>query len=181
MCRMTPYADIRFENVPMCQCADMPMWISTACSIDFELNSIVTKDVKISVDESHLNSHDMRNYKNNPIVKLSFQFALDIVEFADTLIENRKYKIADQVLRAGCSIGANVREAQGAESRADFIHKMKIALKEAEETEYWLELCEFAKKYPKPGQLLKDIESIIKILNRIVASSKRMPLNRHIG
>lgn len=50
---------------------------------------------------------------------------------------------------------------------------MKIALKEAEETEYWLELCEFAKALPKPGKLLSEIESIIKVLNKIVVTSKR--------
>jgi four helix bundle protein len=76
------------------------------------------------------------------------------------LREQKRFAFADQVLRSGCSIGANVKEAQGAESKADFIHKMKIAIKEAEETEYWLELCDFSKKYPKPEKLLNDIESL---------------------
>lgn len=115
----------------------------------------------------------MRNYKDNAIVKMTFEFALDIVEFAELLRNDRRYSFSDQVLRAGCSIGANVKEAQGAESKADFIHKMKIAAKEAEETEYWLELCEFAKNYPKPGKLLADIEGILKMLNKIISTSKR--------
>jgi len=115
----------------------------------------------------------MRNYGDNPIVKMSFQFALGIMIFSDTLITKKRYAVADQVLRSGSSVGANVREAQGAESNADFIHKMKVALKEAEETEYWLELCEHAKNYPKPGELLSDIEGIIKVLNKIIATSKR--------
>jgi len=49
--------------------------------------------------------------------------------------------VARQLLKAGTSIGANVREVQNAESKTDFIHKMKIAAKETDETEYWLELC----------------------------------------
>jgi four helix bundle protein len=114
----------------------------------------------------------MRNYQDNIIVKLSFMFALEIIAFSDLLRDKKRYAFADQVFRSGCSIGANVKESQGAESKADFIHKMKIALKEAEETEYWLELCNSAKDYPKPGKLLADIESILKVLNKIIGTSK---------
>ena len=104
---------------------------------------------------------------------MTFQFALDVMDFAEVLRTEKRFSFSDQVLRSGCSIGANVKEAQGAESKADFIHKMKIAAKEAEETEYWLELSEFAKNYPKPGKLLANIESILKMLNRIISTSKR--------
>ncbi|MGE0587613.1 MAG: four helix bundle protein [Cyclobacteriaceae bacterium] len=106
-------------------------------------------------------------------MKLSFQFALDIISFSELLQSKRKFAIADQVLRSGCSIGANVKEAQNAESKADFIHKLKIASKEAEETEYWLELCHFAKNYPNPDKLLTDIESILKVIGKIVSTSRR--------
>ena len=115
----------------------------------------------------------MRNYNDNPIVKMTFQLALDIIEFAESLRDQKRFSFSDQVLRSGCSIGANVKEAQGAESKADFIHKMKIALKEAEETEYWLELCGFAGNYVKPGKLLNDIEGILKVLNKIISTSKK--------
>lgn len=115
----------------------------------------------------------MRNYKDNQVVKMSFDFALKIVDFAEVLREERRFAFADQVIRSGCSIGANVKEAQSAESKLDFIHKMKIASKEAEETEYWLELCEFSKNYPKPKELLKDVESLLKMLAKIVSTSKR--------
>ena len=114
----------------------------------------------------------MRNYNDNPIVKMTFQYSLEIMEFSERLRDERRFSFADQILRSGCSIGANVKEVQGAESKADFIHKMKIALKEAEESEYWLELCDFAKGYQKPGKLLNDIESILKVLNKIIATSK---------
>ncbi len=86
----------------------------------------------------------MNENKENIIVKLSFEFALEIIEYAEILEEKRKFVIANQLLKAGTSIGANVNEAQNAESKADFIHKLKIAAKEAEETEYWMKLCEKA-------------------------------------
>ena len=79
----------------------------------------------------------MRNDKENIIVEKSFQFALEVVIYCEILEENRKYVLSRQLLRAGTSIGANVREAQNAESKADFIHKIKLAAKEADETEYW--------------------------------------------
>jgi four helix bundle protein len=114
----------------------------------------------------------MRNYKDNQIVKMTFQYALKIIEFSEILREQKRFSFSDQVLSSGCSIGANVKEAQGAESKKDFIHKMKIAIKEAEESEYWLELCDLAQNHPKPGKLLSDIESILKVLNKIISTSK---------
>jgi len=115
----------------------------------------------------------MRNYKDNAIVKMTFQFSLDVMDFSEVLRGEKRFVFADQLLRAGCAIGANVKEAQSAESRADFIHKLKIASKEAKETEYWLELCEFAKGYPKPGKLLEDITSILKVLSKIISTSRK--------
>jgi four helix bundle protein len=112
------------------------------------------------------------NIKDNLIVSMTFQFALDIVKFVELLEDLRKYAIANQLLRSGTSIGANVREAQNAESRADFIHKLKIAAKEADETEYWLEICHNSESYPTCEELLNKILSIKKILSKIIASSK---------
>lgn len=122
----------------------------------------------------------MRNYNDNTIVKMTFQFALDIIYFSESLREQKRFVFADQVLRSGCSIGANVKEAQSAESKADFIHKLKISSKEAEETEYWLELCEFARNYPKPKQMLQDIESILKVLLKLFQPRNAMLNNLHI-
>jgi len=86
----------------------------------------------------------MRNDKENIIVDLTFKFALGIIEFSELLLEDKNYIISKQILKSGTSIGALIREAQNAESKADFIHKMKIAAKEADETMYWLELCKFS-------------------------------------
>ncbi|MCK9616379.1 MAG: four helix bundle protein [Lentimicrobiaceae bacterium] len=114
----------------------------------------------------------MRNDRDNLIVKLSLEFALDIIDFSELLEENKKFVIAKQLLKSGTSIGANIREAQNAESKADFIHKMKIAIKEADETEYWLTLCEMSKNYPKNEQLKIKLQSMINILSKIISSSK---------
>ena len=75
-------------------------------------------------------------------------------------------------MRSGTSIGANVHEAQNPESRADFIHKLKIAAKEADETEYWLLLCKFVESYPFQEELLDNLQNIKRIINRIINTAK---------
>jgi len=114
----------------------------------------------------------MRNDKDNLIVNLTFEFALNIIEFTERLEADRKYVIANQLLKSGTSIGANVREAQNAESKDDFIHKLKIATKEADETEYFLLLCQFSKSYPFEQTVLDKLHVIIKVLSKIISSSK---------
>lgn len=114
----------------------------------------------------------MRNDRENLIVNLTLEFALEIIEYSELLEEKKKYVIARQLLKAGTSIGANTREAQNAESKADFIHKMKIAAKEADETEYWLLLCSLSKTYPTNEQLSEKLDVIIKILSKIISTSK---------
>ena len=110
----------------------------------------------------------------NLILGLSFDFALEIIEFVELLEEKRKYVIAKQLLKSGTSIGANIREAQSAESKADFIHKFKIADKEVRETEYWLLLCLKAKKYPNPeASTMENLKSINNIVSKIIITSKR--------
>jgi four helix bundle protein len=114
----------------------------------------------------------MRNDKENLIVKLSLEFALEIIEYSELLEKEKKFIIAKQILRCGTSIGANIKEAQNAESKMDFIHKMKIAAKEADETEYWLTLCKMSKNYPSPDQLKEKLPSIINIISKIISTSK---------
>jgi four helix bundle protein len=115
-------------------------------------------------------------YKDNLIVKLTFEFALDIIAFTEELETRKKFNLANQLFRSGTSIGANIKEAQNAESKADFIHKIKIALKEADETEYWLLLCKSSNNYPNPDKELEKLISISKVLNKIMGTSKR---NKH--
>ena len=108
----------------------------------------------------------------NKIVDLSFQFSLKLIGYVEILEENRKFVIANQLLRSGTSIGANVREAQNSESKSDFFHKYKIAAKEAEETEYWLLLCKYSEKYPFEENLLEEIKEIQKIISSIIYTAK---------
>ena len=114
------------------------------------------------------------NESPNLIVDVTFNFSLAIIEYTELLESIRKFNMSNQLFRAGTSIGANVREAQGAESKADFRHKIKIAYKEAEETKYWLSLCKQAKNYPDPpAETFSTIDSILKILGKIISSSSK--------
>ncbi len=108
--------------------------------------------------------------KKNAIREKSFSFAIEIVLLNKILTERKEFVLSKQLLRSGTSIGANVREAEHAQSKADFIHKLSISLKETNETEYWLDLL-FETKYlseleydsikPKVIELLKLLTSII--------------------
>jgi four helix bundle protein len=115
----------------------------------------------------------MRSDRENVIIELTFKFSLSIIDYCEKLEAQRKYVLARQLLKSGTSIGANAREAQNAESKADFIHKFKVAAKEADETEYWLELCKSSSHYPDIGNLLSDLEVIIKVISKIIGSSKK--------
>ena len=108
----------------------------------------------------------------NRIVDLTFSFSLKIISYTEKLEEKRKFAIANQLLRCGTSVGANIREAQNSESKADFIHKFKISAKEAEETEYWLLLCKYSDSYPFEENLLVQVKEIHKIINSIIHSAK---------
>lgn len=117
-------------------------------------------------------SHNPR-YNDNIIVKLTFELAVEIIRYSDFLSKEKHYVISNQLSKSGTSVGANVREAQNAESQKDFIHKMKIALKEADETEYWLLVISEVYKHKQCLRLLDQLTSIIKILNKIISSSKQ--------
>ena len=109
--------------------------------------------------------------RENIIVSKSIEFALDIIKYCDTLEAHKKFVVARQLLRSGTSVGANIHEAQNAESRADFIHKMKIAAKEIEETKYWLLLCERFDSYPFNESLKIKINELGLIIYKILSTS----------
>lgn len=110
--------------------------------------------------------------KPNLIVDLTFSFSLKIIAFTEVLESKKKFNMANQLFRSGTSIGANVSEAQGAESKNDFKHKCKVSYKEAEETAYWLNLCKHAENYPFEQDMLDDVQSIMRILGKIISSTK---------
>lgn len=109
----------------------------------------------------------------NLVVEKSLEFGVEIVEFCELLDEKKKYVVSKQLLRSGTSIGANVFESQHAESRADFVHKMKMAIKEASETLFWLLICERSNDYPTNSCLKEKTEELIRIISKIVISSRK--------
>ena len=116
----------------------------------------------------------MNGKKPNIIRDKSFAFALRIVKMYKFLVDKKEYVLSKQLLRSGTAIGALVREAEHAESKADFIHKMAIAQKEANETDYWIELL-FQSQYLDNSEyhsISKDIEELNKILASIIITSK---------
>ncbi len=110
--------------------------------------------------------------KDNLIIQLSFSLAVDSIAFCSKLEDLKKWSLANQIMRASLSVGANIKEAQNAESKADFVHKMKIAAKEADELEFYFEVCNASTSLPDAGKLLEQVQSICRVLNKIIATSK---------
>ena len=111
--------------------------------------------------------------KENLIVGKSFAFALRIIETYKYLCANRKeYVLSKQLLRSGTSIGANVNEAQAAQSKNDFLSKMAIASKEARETKYWLNLLKESNYLTTEendiNRLLSECEDVVNVLTKII-------------
>ena len=110
----------------------------------------------------------------NPIVDLSYNFGVRIVKFYRYLTNKQVYVLSKQILRCGTSIGANVHESIHAQSKADFINKMNIALKEADETDYWLRLLKDSDVIEEEEfkSLHKDVKQIIGTLVKIIKNSR---------
>ena len=113
----------------------------------------------------------------NPILEMSYRFALDVTAAARIMRKRKEYDLASQFWRSGTSIGANVEEAQAAQSRADFKSKMGIAAKEARETIYWLRLARDTGILGSKNaeDLLAQASSIQKILTSIVKTTSENP------
>ncbi len=113
----------------------------------------------------------------NEVLELSFQFAIRIVNLCKYLKnEKKEYILSKQLLRSGTSIGANVTEAQDAQSKKDFISKMAISLKEAKETRYWIALLIETDYLPSNNKnvqtLQQELQSLISLLSSISISAK---------
>jgi four helix bundle protein len=113
------------------------------------------------------------SFGENPVLKLTLEFSLELISYCELLENMRKFIIAKQLLRAGTSIGANCCEAQNAESKADFIHKFKIASKECGETLYWLQLCVLSPGYPECKFLREKVNGLNRLIGKIISTSKR--------
>lgn len=113
--------------------------------------------------------------KENTVEEKSFDFAVRIVKLNRYLNEKKEFVLSKQLLRCGTSIGANVSEAQFGQSKADFCAKMHIALKEANETRYWLRLL-YATEFLEHNQyesIRKDIDEIISLLSAICKTAEQ--------
>lgn len=112
---------------------------------------------------------------DNIVMKKSFDFALKIIELYKYMVaEQKEYVLSKQLLRSGTAIGALIKESEHAQSKADFLNKVNIALKEANESEYWLELLKASNylKEEKHLTLLNEISELVKILASIVKTTK---------
>lgn len=116
--------------------------------------------------------------KKNVVREKSFAFALRTVRLAKFLRDGkREFVLSKQVLRSGTAIGALVRESEHAQSRADFISKLSIALKEANETDYWIDLLHQSDLLTSDQfhSIHRDIQELIRLLVSIVKSTKSSP------
>jgi len=112
----------------------------------------------------------------NEVTEISFNFAVEIVQFYKKLnnASHGNFVICNQLLKSGTSIGANIEEANGAQSKKDFLAKMYIAFKEARETKYWLRIISESKM--DSSDRLKDLnetsKSLVKLLSKITKSTR---------
>jgi len=112
--------------------------------------------------------------KPNLVVEKSMEFALSVIELYKKLREEKEYVLSNQLLRAGTSIGANVKEATSAESKKDFIHKLSVSLKEAKESEYWLELLDRSELTKIDVTFHRsEAQRLIRIISSIIISTKK--------
>ena len=114
--------------------------------------------------------------KDNQILEKSFNFSIRVVNLSKTLQNDKEYILSKQLLRSGTSIGANVNEAQAAQSKRDFVSKMSIAAKEARESYYWINLLIKTNYIDAKDQhvqtLLEQSEELIKMLTSIVRTGQ---------
>jgi len=113
--------------------------------------------------------------KRNEIVERSKEFAVRIIKLAQFLDKQKDFALANQIIRSGTSIGANVHEAQSSETKKDFAYKMNIALKEARETEYWIDIIRKAEIIPENRLtgMMTEINEITKMLISIVKTTRQ--------
>lgn len=116
--------------------------------------------------------------EENPIQTKSYAFALRIVKLYRFLCDEKKeFVLSKQIVRSGTSIGANVEEAIGGQSRKDFVSKMNIAYKEARETHYWLRLLRDSEilSADQTDSIIKECEELLKISGSIIKTTRSTP------
>ena len=116
-------------------------------------------------------------YGDNLLLKETFELSVRTIQYVDVLGSQRRWLI-EQFESSACSPGANSKEAQNAESLKDFIHKLKIALKEADEAEYWYYVIAATHANGVDPDLIGRIQRVMRILNKIISTSKQRLLDR---
>ena len=119
---------------------------------------------------------DDRNHTQSAVAEKSFEFAVRIVNLHKHLrLHKKEFIMSKQLLRCGTSIGANVHEGRRAQSRADFLAKMSIALKEANETHYWLRLLYRTDYLTKTEfqSMETDVDELLRILTAICKTTRK--------
>jgi len=114
--------------------------------------------------------------ENNVVKDKSYEFALRIIKLYQYLVrEKKEYVLAKQILRSGTSVGANVEEAIGGQTRKDFFSKMTIAYKESRETHYWIRLLKDSEylESKHADSILSDCEELLKIIGSIIKTMKK--------
>ncbi|TXI81306.1 MAG: four helix bundle protein [Flavobacteriales bacterium] len=135
-----------------------------------QLDGMVAQEPQASYSGSPL-------YRDNLLLKETFELSVRTIRFVNQLGCERAWLI-DQFERSACSPGANSKEAQNAESLKDFVHKLKIALKEADEAEYWYYLIAATHDKGIDEDLIARIQRVMRILNKILGTSKQRLLSR---
>lgn len=112
--------------------------------------------------------------KENILKTKSFSFALKTIKLYQNLVEKKEFIMSKQLIRSATSVGANIREANNSQSKADFVHKLYISLKECDESQYWLELLMASNFIPKRtfDELMTNSEEIKKILKSSILTTK---------
>lgn len=113
----------------------------------------------------------MGNREDSIVLRKAFDFAIKVVKINRTLNKRNEFVLSNQLLRSGTSVGANINEALSGVSKRDFQHKMGIAYKEANETEYWLKLLKHSNTL-ETDLLIDDIAEIRRILSAIIVTTK---------
>jgi four helix bundle protein len=131
--------------------------------------------LSLSKDEYFIVMKEQSGGRDNALLKKSFAFAIRSVKLSQFLTEKKEFVLAKQVMRSGTAIGALIREAQYGESRKDFIHKLAIAIKEANETLYWIDLLFHTSWIDVLGHqsMRQDCIELLRMLTAIINTTKR--------
>lgn len=108
------------------------------------------------------------------ILKKSFVFSLDIIQYSELLEQQKKYSIAKQLLDTGTTFGANINDARYSKTDKDFIYNIKNSMKNAQKARYWLLLCKYSNLYPNPDNLITEIEELLELI------SEPLMINRNL-